>query len=244
MNDINFYLSKIAPEHAGKPKFAATVAMTVQPLVDAQALAQSLPAYFDLDNAIGDQLDIDGEWIGRSRDIPLPSPDLWFSFDDDVRGFDKGIIWNAQVNPGSTLSVLDDTTYRRLLKSVAIANEWDGTASGGQPVLDQFFPSGQGTFAFVSDEGWGVESAVDVSMQMSICISGVIPPTLDLEIMSQGLLGLKPASVQVNYIVTSVDGLPIFGFDSDNQFIGGFDDAAIGVDSQFVIDNAIEQATP
>jgi len=236
MNDLAYYLSKIPPLNAGKPKFTATLSLTLQPLVDMQAFLAGLPEAFDLDNAIGVQLDICGQWIGRKRTIPLPLQTLFFSLGDPLRGLGRGY-WKNSYNPGDMYEKLDDEIYRRLLKAVAIVNRWDGTVVMGQQVLDAFFPPGQGTYTFIQDDGWGVQTGNRITSSMTIGVSGKIPGMVDIQILAQDLLGLKPASIPVNYAITSVDGAPIFGLGLDNDYIGGLGRGALAVSPQVIAYN-------
>jgi hypothetical protein len=103
--DPSYYTSRITSEHIDKPKFFATVLTIVQGLVDEQTTLLSLPGLYDLDNAVGVQLDAVGLWVfGRagSRYVDVP--------------FGSG-----------NLTALDDAHYRTLLRARIISNEWDGT---------------------------------------------------------------------------------------------------------------------
>jgi hypothetical protein len=233
VNDIEWYLAKIPPEHASQPKFMAEVRALLQPLVDAQALAADLPNYFDIDNeekCVGAQLDILGEWIGRARTIPVPLTNPWFTLGDPLRGFGRGVWRNRNVNAGVTYTRLEDGPYRRLLRAKAIANEWDGTAAEAQRVLDAFLPPATGAIPFIDDQGFALAPGVDTCQRiMKICVSGNLPSIIDLEILDQNLIGLKPATVELQVRVTSRNAAPVFGLGVDNQFIGGFGRGAWGV---------------
>jgi hypothetical protein len=105
--DPSYYTSRITSQHIDKPKFFATVLTVVQGLVDEQTTLLSLPGLYDLDNAVGVQLDAVGLWVfGRagSRYVDVP--------------FGSG-----------NLTALDDAHYRTLLRARIISNEWDGTVS-------------------------------------------------------------------------------------------------------------------
>jgi hypothetical protein len=69
---VDYYLDRITPWHAGRPRFRSTVENAVAPLVGLQEFLAHLPQDFDLDDAIGVQLDAVGERVGRSRFIPVP----------------------------------------------------------------------------------------------------------------------------------------------------------------------------
>ncbi|MGC7970039.1 DUF2612 domain-containing protein, partial [Salmonella enterica] len=73
----------------------------------------TLPFDFDLDQAIGVQLDAVGEWVGISRNITVPLAGVYFSFDIAGLGFDQGV-WKGPFDPDTGLTTLDDDTYRLL----------------------------------------------------------------------------------------------------------------------------------
>lgn len=90
MADIEDFLRLIPPEHRDKSKFVATVKLWLQPFVDNINLLDSLPGLFDLDTAVGQQLDFVGQWVGLTRYINEPL-DVFFSFDIEGLGFDEGV---------------------------------------------------------------------------------------------------------------------------------------------------------
>lgn len=63
------YLGLVTSEHRSRPRFMATVAAVTDPLCGLQELLETMRAAFDVDSAVGGQLDRTGEWIGRSRHL-------------------------------------------------------------------------------------------------------------------------------------------------------------------------------
>lgn len=61
------YTELITNYHATKPKFLAHVDLMTRPLIDVAAATRGLITAFDIDSAVGVQLDILGLWIGRKR---------------------------------------------------------------------------------------------------------------------------------------------------------------------------------
>lgn len=217
MADLNDYTSLITSEHRDKPRFAATVAAVVQPLVDQMNLLASMPGKFDLDVAVGDQLDTVGLWVGVSRRIRTPLTGIYFSFDIDGLGFDQAI-WKVPFDPDTGLTVLDDDTYRLVIRAKIGANHWDGTLASSAAILNSIF--GADTHVFIEDHQ---------DMSMTIGISGKVPSALFLALLAGGYIPLKPEGVRVNYtIVTTVDGAPLFGFDMSGPYVAGFDAGAWG----------------
>ena len=148
MRTLADYLNLIPPLYAGKEKFVATITATVQPFADIQLFLDQLPSAFDLDKAVGVQLDIDGQWIGRTRIIPIAVTRPWFSWNVEHFGWNEGY-WKQPSFTGQTFATLDDETYRRLLRAKVAANFTDGTVADAQAALDTYFKPP--TLIFVSD---------------------------------------------------------------------------------------------
>ncbi len=238
MRTVAEYLAKVPPLHAGDSRFMAELALVLQPFADAQALINSLPSLFDIDNAVGVQLDATGAWIGQSRNIPVPILNPWFSWDIDGLGWDQGY-WQGPYD-GVGLASLDDTTYRRLLYAVRLANACNGTQASILACLQEYFPASSGTNVFVIDAtDFPAGNWASTNIVMTIGISGTLPTVVDLSILAQGLIPVQPAGCGINWAVTTVSGSPVFGFDVSNGYIGGWDVGAWGADPTFVIENVI-----
>lgn len=263
-NDIQHYLDRIPWAHNDKPKFMAMIRRALQPFVDAQAVLASIPELFDIDSAVGVQLDRVGKKIGRSRNITVPISNVWFSFGDPLRGFGRGL-WRGPYSDGTQVSTLDDEVYRKLLRAKIRANVWDGTVEGAQDALDAFFDDPE-TQVFVVDQsvdlqpvayfgfsqgaaggfGRGIwKGRVDPSqdpnraaMALTVVVSGKIPPLVYLFLLAQDLISIKPEGVSVRYAVTSVDKTPVFGFGMQNDFVSGFGTGSWGVNPDYFVNNA------
>ncbi|GHE69844.1 hypothetical protein GCM10019059_31960 [Camelimonas fluminis] len=219
MATVEDYLGLITSFHRGQPRFTATVEALVTPLAGGQAFLGHMPQDFDLDDAVGVQLDVVGEWVGRSRYIELDLENVWFSFDLSGLGFDQGV-WQGKYDPTTGLTALDDDNYRLLLRAKIAANSWDGTVPGAKRAFDIMF-EGTGTLVFVQDNH---------DMTMTIGVSGAVPNALFLAILAGGYIPLKPEGVRIAYYdITSIDGGPMFGFDSSSPYLTGFDAGAWGV---------------
>lgn len=138
MSELTDYTALITSEHRDKPRFMGTVGALVQPIVDQMNVLQSMPAKFDLDNAVGVQLDDVGLWVGVSRKIRIPLTGIYFSFDIAGLGFDQGI-WKGPFDPDTGLTVLDDDTYRLVIRAKIGANHWDGTLESSAVILNSIF---------------------------------------------------------------------------------------------------------
>ena len=138
MPDITDYTGKITSEHANQPKYMAMVEAVSQALLGACDSAKSLPDDFDLDSAIGAQLDDVGVWVGVTRYVNTPLLGIYFALDTEGLGFDQGS-WRGPFDPEDGITTLDDETYRTLIRAKIGANHWDGTLEQSRKILDLVF---------------------------------------------------------------------------------------------------------
>lgn len=194
----------------------AMVEAVSQCFLDTNSTASSLSSVFDLDDAVGVQLDDIGLWVGISRNVRTPLTGVYFSLDVSGLGFDQGV-WQGPFDPDSGVTRLDDDTYRLLIRARIGANRWDGTMEQSKEILDLVFSDG--TFAFIQD---------NQDMTMTIGVAGVSPSALELALLTGGYIPIKPQSVGVDYYIISTEEGPLFGFDAENQYIAGFDQGSWG----------------
>lgn len=277
------YVALITSWHRGKARFTETVRASVGPVAEAQDAIAAIGSAFDLDTAVGVQLDTNGLYIGRTRDITYPVRGNYFALDDPDRGLDVGV-WRGPFDTIIGAFRLEDERYRRLLKAKTVANRQDGTLAGAQDVLDAYFTdpdtrvviedrtealTPETFFAFdidargyddaliephifaldVPDRGFDTArwlnpnesdgSRIALDMEITVTVSGKMPDAIDLAILANRLLPIKPAGVQMGTMVTSTDDAPLFGFDLDGESIGGFDRGAFGVTPQFLQAEAV-----
>lgn len=213
--ELGDYLARIPPYHSTRARFMNTLAVLIQPLVDAMAMLDRLRTFdFDLDTATGVQLDMVGQWLGRDRWLKIPYTDVYFSFDLPANrvGFDQGI-WIGPYDATDGLRALDDDTYRLLLKLYAIANHWEGYQT---PIVDAMAAVWPGVV--VDDRG---DKSGEL-MKCDVLIPGPTITTLALHMLTEDY-PIKASGVRYTFIETTVSSTPLFGFDSGNQVIAGFD---------------------
>jgi hypothetical protein len=187
MADVSTYLNLITSEHRDKPLYTAMVAAIAQCWVDNINLLQSLPGKFDLDNAQGSQLDVDGLWLGLLRTIRTPLPDVFFTLDSDdlSLGLDAGI-WFSPISPQWGVSQFDDNSFRLLLRAKAVANRWDGSLPSMVDILREIFAP-------------ATVDVVEGDMSIAVTITGTPPSTLFKYLVQEGYLPLKPSGVSISY---------------------------------------------
>jgi hypothetical protein len=111
---IDTYTNLITSQHKTKPKFMAWLSATLQKADDTVEMTKGIPTAFDIDWAVGPQLDILGIILGRSRQLPF------------------------QPSSGSA-PTLDDTNYQIALKAKIAQNQWDGTIPSIYKIWNSLF---------------------------------------------------------------------------------------------------------
>lgn len=215
---LDAYLKLITSEHRVQPNFIAGVSATLQPLADLTYNMSGLPFQFDLDNAIGAQLDVLGLWIGVSRQLSTPLTNVYFAFDTEGVGFDEGAWWST-FQPQNQLVFLSDDQYRLLLRARIANNNWDGTITGAYSIWNTVFAS----------TGYGILIQNAAVMHIVFALTGKVPDAVTLALFTGGYLNIKPAGVHIDAFYTpTVQDAPYFGFDVENSSIAGFDVGAWG----------------
>ena len=112
MNHENQYTELIAGAHFEKPKYSRFIYEITEPLNIARKRLALLYENFDVDTAVGVQLDAIGVRVGISRHLPMKLIGIYFALDDvDGVGFDRGV-WKGKYDPDDGIDSLDDETYR------------------------------------------------------------------------------------------------------------------------------------
>ncbi len=215
------YTELITNYHACKPLFYQHIDLSTRPLIDVSNAMKGLITAFDIDNAVGVQLDTLGRWIGRSRYVSVPISGIYFSWDTDGLGFDQGV-WQGPYDPDTGYTALSDETYRIILKAKIAINHWNGQNDTLPDILD------------AATAGSGIRMQIVDNQDMTISV-WVFPEVdisqVSLELIAaikQGYLTVKAAGVWAGDITipsveTPSEGNKFFGFDMDNEYISGFD---------------------
>lgn len=145
------YSALITSEHNKRPKFVAMVELFVSGLSDGQNVLDSMPGLYDLDVAVGVQLDTIGLWIGFGRTVFVP---------------------------GTGTVTLADADYRILLRAKVLANHWDGGMETLQAIIASIFPGGTTMFA-VDNQDMSMDIYVLGSLtaqQLALLKGGLLVP--------------------------------------------------------------------
>lgn len=108
------YLQLITSQYAMKPKFNAMVQAYLDMVSPAVDCLNSFNEIFNLDDAVGDQLDILGSYVALTRELPVSDPDI--------------------------PSILDDELFRTVIKARILSNFWDGTIEQWSEIIKEMFP--------------------------------------------------------------------------------------------------------
>jgi len=142
---------------------------------------QFITSNFDLDYAVGVQLDTLGIIIGVSRVVPFqPS--------------------------GGVSPILDDTTYRLLLRATIANNQWNGVIGSMYPIWVTLFPGGK------------ISVIDNQNMTATIVIYGSFTSIIQ-DMITHDMIIPRPQAVAYNYVFGDI---PFFGFGPANAYIAGF----------------------
>ena len=233
MRSAEGFCNLISAYHRRRPRFRATVETSVAPAVAVAGVVVGFPQAYDLDDAVGAQLDVVGEWLGYTRFVRYPLPHSWFSWGDAARGWGKGR-WRVPEDPKIGITRLDDGIYRRLLKAKVLLNHWDGRVSTAGRIFEVFLDDPD-TYPFVVDKQDG---------RQRLGIAGEIPSLIYLQMLANDYLPARPAGVAARTLVTSVNRTPLFGFGVGNEKIAGWGTGAWAVSPQYLIDHGYATRRP
>jgi len=195
---VNYYVARIISQYSQGPNAQRLIAlMSKQALAD-DILTQILYA-FDIDSAVGVQLDIIGQYVGVSRNInPAISIPYWgfenYSNTGNTIGFRNYAqnsnttgVWETYHSAGLPNSALNDDQYRLVIQLQIILNSNDGTLASIQNYLNTLLPG----FVSLTD---------NQDMTLTYYVSNLYT-TLSTEILQQFLP--KPMGVGINIVILS-----------------------------------------
>ena len=259
MRSTDQYLALVINEHADKPKFMAELRALVDPFAQMQSFLADMPRYFDLDSpaCVGAQLDILGAFIGVSRNIGAPVTNTWFMLDKTAHGLDQGV-WKSPYKTEYYTTVLDDVSYKKLLRARIASNHWDGTLVSAQSILNSFF-TGAGNNVFLQDGNAvfvdaffalddstrGLDSSYHLrgpffedpgSSDPSVifCMAGIIPSLPYIFLFYQNHIPLVGAGVRAEFCIATKDNSKLFALDIANGSMAGLDSGVFGASVDYI----------
>ncbi|MDR1020519.1 MAG: DUF2612 domain-containing protein [Synergistaceae bacterium] len=192
---IEDYTRNVPWQHK-RPKFLSLLSSVISPAVDLSNFAYNMGRHFDVDGAVGAQLDEAGRWAGISRKVvSVPK--------GDGDGGETEIV------------SLPDHVYRNLVKAKIAANRWDG----GKDTISEAWEA-----AFGDGSRIAVIDHLDMSMEMLIV--GIEGDAVFKEILRQGLLPLRPAGVRISYMVADPADKNVFAWDLESPVFAGWEEGS------------------
>lgn len=210
---LDEYLNLIPSQHRQKPRYMATVESLLRPMQGVDDLLRELRTAFDLDTAIGRQLDAVGVRVGRSRHLRTPLTGVYFSWNVEGVGWNEGI-WKGRYDPESGLVSLPDDIYRMLLKAKVAANRWNGTTPDAYEAWEIAFAD-MGSIIIIQD---------NQDMSMVIGIAGMPLNPVFEQLLLQQYVPLKPEGVRIKWYAITPDGGPLFAWNCDTAALAGWSD--------------------
>jgi len=148
---------------------------------DTTMLATNFNSYFDVDLAVGAQQDILGQILGVSRVLDF--------------------------QPSADPAVLDDTTYRLILKVRIAKNQWTGKIQDIYNMFAALFP---GTVYLIFTD--------NQDMTCDVLVIG-LSSTLEQELITHDYIVPRPEGVQYSF---AYPANKIFAYGLDNDIFGGY----------------------
>ncbi|MGT8800790.1 DUF2612 domain-containing protein [Klebsiella pneumoniae] len=249
------YTDLITNYHAGKPKFVEHVDLSTRPLIDVSAATSGLITAFDVDTAVGVQLDVIGEWVGRSRRVSTPVTGVYFSLDEEKVGWDQGI-WQGPYDPDDGYIELGDDVYRFVIKVKIAINNWNGQNDTLPEIINNALDGAGIRLSVIDNQDMSISVWVQADpefymndLDRMILDSAInrgpfivlpddysqslyfIDPIekIDAElfwVIRNGYLTVKAAGVRIRETIRPSEGFQFFGFDINNTYVSGWDSGA------------------
>ena len=215
MSYQNEYTDFIAGAHVDKPDFQRWVFTLTEPLRVARERLANLQHDFDVDTAVGVQLDAVGARVGVSRNIPTRLTGVYFALDDiDGVGLDFGV-WKGPYDPDDGLTRLDDDTYRAVIKSKILSNSWNGQNG----TLPEFLSK---VLSYFGMDAKVLDMQDFQTMRVAIHLTKSTTPPIVWELITRRIIAITAAGVTIQL----VDNTPWFGLDYDTASVKGLDEGS------------------
>ncbi len=249
------YLRLLASQHRRRPRFAATMEALLKQPCAVENLLREMRTAFDLDTAVGAQLDAVGVRVGRTRHVRLPL-NAYFSWNTETLGWNEGF-WKGRYDPDSGMHSLPDDLYRRLLYAKVAANSWDGTVPDAYAAWEIAFgdtasaarpagsgPAPQGSEPESASGEANASAAQDArssiiliqdnqDMSMVVGVAGKNMSTLFEQLLLQGYVPLKPEGVRIAWFALPPEGAReengdgrLFAWNAASEALAGWSDGA------------------
>lgn len=127
---IDKYIKLLTNQHREKPKFEATIRSSIEPILNNKDSITSLPSFFDLDTATGDQLITIAKWVGAPTAIADAIPKPYFGFDGQPEALtfgetdnpEIGGFWRESGAPSNLPGAINSDLLRKVIKAQIYKN--------------------------------------------------------------------------------------------------------------------------
>ena len=212
---ISYYVSLITSEYQNSAKLIAFLTAALQKLDDVSTCADGLVDDFDLDNAVGVQLDTQGVIIGQSRVLTVALTGVFMTWQVtgstyNNLGWESGV-WKDPANTQTSLVSLPDDLYRLVLKAKVAINNWDGTIPALYKIWNTLF-AGDNIQVIIQDNQ-------DMSMALGFWGNSQWP--VFQQLVQSGMLSVRPQAVSLLTYVSSVLNVPLMIWQATGQPYNG-----------------------
>jgi hypothetical protein len=208
---MDYYLGLISSQYQNSPKFLAWLMANLQILIDIGSYGENMASVFDINAQTGGGALLLGPGLGDLVDesggkILIGLVYVCAGDQLDVIGSIVGQSRTVGFQPSKGVSpVLDDDTYRLLIKAKIAFNQWDGKIASLQTIWQSLFPTGKITVTDNQD------------MTMTVSVSGVTNSIIN-DLVMNGYIVPRPEGVYCNPQTVK----NMFGFGAKTEWIGGF----------------------
>ena len=183
---IDSYRKLLTSEYRHSPKLTNWLLWLLNAGTTYTTFIQILVKAFDLDVAVGVKLDTIGRLVGVKRLLEF-------------------------VPAGGESPLLDDATYRFLIKAAIIKNSWKGKLEDLYSAWGVLYPE---------TKLFQIQDLQD--MTFNVIIAGDFS-SLQKELISKGYIIPKPEGVRINLMtITDTSGYPLFSYDMDTLYYSGY----------------------
>ena len=207
---IEYYRDLLLYQYSDKPKARQHIELLSAQGVASLVLSQIRDA-FNIETAVGVQLDVLGEYIGLSRVVQVQIPRNYFQLDDynnplvnaigmtDYQDETKNAesVFFKYVFLNADTAILDDTEYRPLLQLKAVLNTSKMTTAAIDEITQDFFAD---SLRFVDNQN------MSLTYYVAPDATRILRLAIDLDLLP------RPACVFIAGVITRLDPSAFFGF--------------------------------
>lgn len=211
---IKAYLDLLIYQYRGKPNAEAEITAILSPMNDIFNLYNSFETAFDIDTAVGNQLDIIGKIVGLNRTVPLLVPKKYFGFDDDINTYPYSELFEPILTyqfkelseQDYTDLQLNDENYRFFLKAKIAKNFAKSDIISINNII-----------AYLFDDKADVVDGYDMSLILQV--NNDVDIDRVRQVQQLNLLP-KPQGVMYNNAIIKYYENDTFGFADDSSSLG------------------------